>query len=148
VHRAPVSDDQYFKGTLFLHTLRSIVGDDARWFAIVRAYFRTFRYRNILTEDALAFFNRETRRDLTPVFNQYLRHAAIPTLELSFDEPGVVRYRWRADEPAFDMPILVGTRENWTRIDPRTDWQRMPAAVRKDAFEVATELFYVNVEKR
>ena len=26
--------------------------------------------------------------DLTPIFNQYLRHTAIPTLELKFDESG------------------------------------------------------------
>lgn len=148
VHQPPVSDDQYFKGTLFLNTLRSVVGDDDRWFRLIRAYFRTFRYRNILTEDVLAFFNRETGRDLTPVFNQYLRHAALPTLELAFDTPGTVRYRWRADEPAFNMPVLVGQKDAWTRIEPRAEWQSLPSAIAKDAFDVATDLFYVNVEKR
>ncbi|MGE0392283.1 MAG: M1 family metallopeptidase [Vicinamibacterales bacterium] len=148
VHQPPTSDDQYFKGTLFLNTLRSIVGDDDRWFRLVRAYFRRFRYRNILTEDVLAFFNRETGRDLTAVFNQYLRHAAIPTLELAFDTPGAVRYRWRADEPGFNMPVLVGKQEAWMRIEPRADWQSLPSAIARGAFEVATDLFYVNVEKR
>ncbi len=148
VHQPPASDDQYFKGTLFLNTLRSIVGDDDRWFRLLRSYFRTFRYRNILTEDVLAFVNRETGRDLTAVFNQYLRHAALPTLELVFDTPGTMRYRWRADEAGFAMPVQVGIKGAWMRIEPRTDWQSMPVAVSKDAFDVATDLFYVNVEKR
>lgn len=148
VHQAPVSDDQYFKGTLFLNTLRSVVGDDERWFRLVRDYFRTFRYRTILTEDVVAFFTRETGRDLTRVFNQYLRHAALPTLELDFGEPGTVRYRWRADEPGFDMPVLVGRQGAWVRIEPRAEWQTLATPLGRDAFEVATDLFYVNVEKR
>ena len=32
IHRTP-SQDMYFKGALFLHTLRSVVNDDAKWWA-------------------------------------------------------------------------------------------------------------------
>ena len=46
--------------------------------------------------------------NLTPVFDQYLRHTAIPKLELKFDTPNSVSYRWQTDEPAFAMPIKVG----------------------------------------
>ena len=53
-------------------------------------------------------------------------------------------YRWVADERAFAMPIKVGA-GNWQLITPTTDWQLMPNALAKDAFEVATDLYYVNV---
>src|SRR5262249_10830038 len=91
--------DKYFKGALFLNTLRSIVNDDAKWWKILHKYFQTFKYENIMTEDVAAFFNHETGMNLTPVFDQYLRHKDIPTLELKFDAAnGTVAYRWKADE--------------------------------------------------
>ena len=101
----------YFKCALFLNTLRSVVNDDARWWKLVRDIFERFKYQNIMTEDIVRFFNAELKQDLTPVFDQYLRRAELPTLELTFDEKaGTVAYRWKADERAFAMPIRVGTR--------------------------------------
>ena len=90
--------DQYFKGALFLNTLRSIVDDDKKWFSLIREFYQKFKYQNIMTEDMVAYFNKETGKNLTPVFDQYLRHPALPVLELKFDTPGSVSYRWVADE--------------------------------------------------
>ena len=70
-----------------------------------------------MTEDIVAFFNQKTGKDLTPIFNQYLRHTAIPTLELKFDAAeGTVAYRWKVDEPGFAMPVRVGKKDNWQII--------------------------------
>ena len=78
--------DQYFKGALFLNTLRSVVNDDAKWFALIHGFYQHFKYQNIMTEDVIAYFNQQTGMYLTPLFDQYLRHTAIPTLELKFNE--------------------------------------------------------------
>ena len=95
------------------------------------------------------FFNKELRQDLTPIFDQYLRRTDLPTLELAFDEEaGTLAYRWRADERGFAMPIRVGDPENWQVLRPTTDWQLMKAPTPKDAFQVATDLYYVNVVKQ
>jgi aminopeptidase N len=140
--------DQYFKGALFLHTLRSVVDDDRRWWALLRGFYQQFKYQNILTEDVVAYFNRETGTDLTPIFDQYLRHRALPVLGLRFDEAqGTVAYRWEADEKAFAMPVRVGTRDNWQVIRPTADWQTMKTPLPQDRFEVATDLYYVGVRK-
>ncbi len=147
MHRSPTGNDQYFKGALFINTLRSIVNDDTKWFALIADLFQTFKYKNILTEDLIAFFNRRTGRNLTPIFDQYLRHTAIPTLELKF-EAGAVSYRWKVDEPGFAMPVKVGTPGAWQLVQPATDWKSMPATLTKDTFEVATDLYYVNVSKQ
>jgi aminopeptidase N len=147
IHRQP-SQDQYFKGALFLNTLRSVVGDDRRWFALLKAYYQRFKYRNIMTEDVVRFFSTELRMELAPVFDQYLRRASIPTLELSFDAgAGTMAYRWKADERGFAMPVDVGRPGQWTRITPTSDWQIMPAPLDRAAIEVATDRFYVNVSK-
>jgi aminopeptidase N len=140
--------DQYFKGALFLNTLRSVVDDDNHWWALLRGLHQHFKHKNIMTEDVVEYFNRETGKNLTPIFDQYLRHIAIPVLELKFDEAkGMVSYRWKADEPSFAMPVRVGTKDNWQVIQPTTGWQNTKTALKKDQFEVATELYYVVVNK-
>jgi aminopeptidase N len=145
IHRSPPAD-QYFKGALFIHTLRSVVNDDARWWKLVRDLYQRFKYRNITTEDVVRFFNEQLGRDLTAIFDQYLRRPALPVLELAFlESEGVLAYRWKADERAFDMPVRVGTPGRWQTITPTTDWQSMPNTIDKDAFEVATDLYYINV---
>ena len=142
--------DQYFKGALFLNTLRSVVDDDARWWKLLHDFYQHFKYQNIMTEDVVAFFNQQTGKNLTPIFDQYLRHTAIPTLELKFDEAkGTVAYRWKADEPGFAMPVRVGEKDSWQIIQPTTtEWQTMQTSLTKDEFDVATDLYYVNVDKQ
>jgi aminopeptidase N len=139
--------DQYFKGALFINTLRSIVNDDPRWWAMLRGYYQHYKYQNIMTEDIEQYFNQQTGMNLTPVFDQYLRHTAIPTLELKFDQPGTVSFRWQADEKAFAMPVRVGLKQHWETIHPTTEWQTMKTPLTKDQFDVATDLYYINVSK-
>jgi len=147
VHGEP-PPDQYFKGALFINTLRSIVNDDKRWWSLLHDLYQHFKYQNIMTEDMVQYFNQRTGMNLTPIFDQYLRHTAIPTLELKFDANGsAVSYRWNADEPEFQMPVRVGNKGQWQIIRPTTRWQTMPASLKRDEFEVATDLYYVNVDK-
>ena len=114
---------------------------------MLRGLYQKFKYQNIMTEDIIAYFNQETGMNLTPVFRQYLWHTAIPTLELKFDEPGSVQYRWVADENDFAMPVRVGSEDHWETIHATTDWQTMKTPLAKDQFEAATDLYYINVSK-
>jgi aminopeptidase N len=141
--------DEYFKGALFINTLRSVVNNDDRWFKLIHNYYQHFKYQNIMTEDVVAYFNQQTGMNLIPVFDQYLRHTAIPTLELKFQPAeGTVSYRWKVDEPAFAMPIRVGKKDNWQTITPTTEWQTMKTSLSKDDFDVATDLYFVDVSKQ
>jgi aminopeptidase N len=145
IHRTP-SQDMYFKGALFLHTLRSVVNDDERWWKLIADFYQRFKFQNIMTEDVVRFFNAELRQDLTAIFEQYLRRTDPPTLELAFDPTaGTVAYRWRTEERAFAMPIKAGTVGKWQILRPTTDWQIMKSDVAPDSFAVATDLYYVNV---
>jgi len=148
VHREP-PQDMYFKGALFLNTLRSATNDDKKWFATIHDFFQTFKYKNIMTEDVVKFFNQRLGRDLTPVFNQYLRHTALPTLELMFDDANhTVMYRWKADEPNFAMPVRVRQNGQSKMIDATLQWQTMKTTVSKDQFEVVTDEFFIEVSKQ
>jgi hypothetical protein len=87
--------------------------------------------------------------NLTPIFDQYLRHPHIPRLELLFGEaPGMVLYKWDADEDDFAMPVRVGTQAHWQIIHPTTHWQSMKSKLSKDEFQVATDLYYIDVNKQ
>jgi hypothetical protein len=118
-------DAQFFKGALFLNTLRRVVNDDRRWWKLIHDYYRHFQYQNIMTDGAVTDFNQQTGMNLTPIFHQYLRHTAIPTLELKFDGPqGSVSYRWKADETDFAMPVRLERRTNGRSFSPRRNGRR------------------------
>jgi aminopeptidase N len=141
--------DQYFKGVLFINTLRSIVDDDARWWKLLHDFYQHFKYQNIMTEDVEQFFNQQTGMNLTPIFDQYLRHTAIPTLELKFNSgPGTVSYRWKTDEPGFKMPVRVGKRGDWQILHATSDWQTMQTTLKQNEFDIAMDLYYVNVTRQ
>jgi aminopeptidase N len=140
-------EDQYFKGALMLNTLRSVV--DTAWWKLLHDLYQHFKYQNILTEDIVAYCNQHTGMNLTPIFNQYLRQAQIPRLEVLFGEaPGMVMYKWRADEEDFTMPVRVGTPDHWQIIHPTTKWQSMQTPLSKDDFAVDTDHYYVDVNKQ
>jgi aminopeptidase N len=146
IHRTP-NQDMYFKGALFLDTLRNAVNDDAKWWNLIRGTYEKFKYQNIMTEDLVRHFSAELKQDMAPIFDQYLRRVDLPVLELTFDEPGKrVSYRWKADERGFALPIKVGDPAKWQMIQPTTDWKSMEWTAGKDAFKIATDLFYVNVQ--
>jgi aminopeptidase N len=142
--------DQYKKGGLFLNTLRSVIDNDAEWFSLLHDYYQHFKYQTIMTTDMVAYFNRHTGKNLKPLFDEYLRHAAIPVLELKFNAPShAVSYRWKADENNFDMPVRVGRKGDWQLIYPTTtDWRTLDTLIAKDEFEVATDLYYIDVSKQ
>jgi aminopeptidase N len=145
VNQTP-SQDQYFKGALFLNTLRSVIDNDDQWRRLLRAYCDRFKYRNIMTEDVVAFFNRQTGKNLTPIFDQYLRRAALPALELRFQEgDGSVSYRWKTDVKDFAMPVKVGKKTDWQIIQPTTEWKTLKSDIKKEDFEVATDFYYIDV---
>jgi aminopeptidase N len=155
--------DQYFKSALFINTLRSVVNDDPKWWVLLHDFYQHFKYKTIMTEDIVAYFNQKTGMNLTPIFDQYLRHTAVPILELEFergtgvppvnqaqDAPAtahVVRYRWKTDEPGFAMPVRVGTKDHWDIIHPTTEWQTMKSGLKKEDFVAAADLYYVEVRK-
>jgi hypothetical protein len=118
LHRSP-PQDMYFKGALFLHTLRNVVNDDKRWWKL-----------------------------MTPLFDQYLRHAELPSLELKFDKTNSsVSYRWVAGAKGFAMPVRAGKKGQWQIIQPAAEWKSMPWSPANGEFEVATDLYYVNVTR-
>ena len=140
--------DQYFKGALMLNTLRSILNDDPKWFTGIHDFYQHFKYSTTTTDEVVAWWNERTGLNLTPFFNQYLRHATLPALELDYDPVRKrMGYRWRAEEAGFAMPIRVGDPEHWTTVTPTQAPQSLGWDAPANAFKVATDLYYVELER-
>jgi aminopeptidase N len=139
------SGDMYPKGALFLNTLRHVVNDDTKWWKILLKYSETFRHKIIDTETVISFFNQETGMELTPVFNQYLRYPAIPTLSLRTNNKHL-EYRWETMETGFDMPIDIKIKGERKRIFPTKTWNKSKFKIKKlSEVEVLKDHFYVEV---
>lgn len=142
--------DMYDKGQLVLNTLRSVIDNDQMWFSIVRGLAETFKYQTITAEDVFTYINTKTGKDYSYFFNQYLKNAKIPILDVFVTKKGdnvTARYRWNADVPDFKMPIKVTTSDNKNEfIYPTTSWQTLKLGnMRPEDFKVEKDRFYVDV---
>jgi aminopeptidase N len=119
------SGDMYYKGANMLHTLRQLIEDDEKWRAILRGLNETFYHQTVTTKQIEDYISRETNKDLSAFFNQYLRDTRIPTLEYKIEE-GKLSYRYVDIVEGFDMPIeiVIDGKSQW--IFPNSSWQSMP----------------------
>jgi len=142
--------DMYNKGMLFLHTLRHVVNNDPKWWAIIKGMCdTTFKFRNIGYQDVVNYFNEKTGMNLTPVFEQYLKHARIPVLNYSLkkDEGGnyVFSYKWNTETKNFSMPFFVTIGSKDKQIMATNEWQKVTLKFsREKDFKIRDDLGYFN----
>ena len=137
----------YPKGALLLNTLRHVINDDNLWWKIILKYSETFRHKIIDTPTVVDFFNKESKRDLTPIFNQYLNFKNIPTLEIKLNKKKL-EFQWKTDIAAFNMPIDVKVDGKEIRIEPTTKWKKSKFKIKSlDEVEVLNNEFFVKVSK-
>ena len=137
------SGDMYYKGSLLLNTLRHVVANDERWWAILLKYAETYKKQIIDTPTVIDYFNKETGYNLTAIFNQYLKHTAIPHLEIQADNNSF-KYRWKTDEPQFSMPIDIQIGTKKIRLQPTNEWQKFSESITSiKEITVFTDKFYI-----
>jgi len=135
------SSDMYNKGGNMLHTLRQVVNNDQKWRMILRKMNKKFYHQTVTTNQIEAFLSRETKLDLTPFFNQYLRSIEIPTLEYKV-ENDVLIYKWTAVVKDFKMPLKVFINQEPTWIYPTSEIQKKSLTYKKSTLEIDPN-FYV-----
>jgi aminopeptidase N len=143
--------DIYFKGTWMLHTLRSVVANDAQWFATLREFAQTYQRSHLTTQEAIDFFCQKTGANLRPIFHQYLKHTKPPRLKYRLVKEKknlTLYYRWETDEPGFAMPVKVRFTPTRSKdkpaellLQPTADWQQVTRSKAQNV-EWATELYY------
>jgi aminopeptidase N len=135
--------DKYYKGSAMLHMIRQIIGDAAfrGWFKKLNS---VFYHHTVSTEQILTLLNDYTKKDFTPVFNQYLRTTQVPTLDYYF-QGNVLNYRWSNCVDGFAMPLKVSfDSSNYKFIYPTTKWHQLAIEPTDPKALLVDSNFYVN----
>lgn len=141
------SVDMYFKGALMLNTLRHLVNNDDKWWAMLLNYAETYKKQVVDTQTVVAFFNRESGMDLTPVFDQYLRYRDIPVLQFRMKD-GKAEYRWDTDVANFAMPVGIFANKTEVRLNATNNWKKADIQVQSlNDVELQKDKFYVRLER-
>lgn len=143
--------DHYFKGSWVLHTLRHAIGDDDLWFDILKSFYQKHAISTIESADFINYVNEKTGRDFSTFFEQYLYHAAIPSLVYDLKTKGEdveISCKWESDVDGFDMSIQVGKNGSYQTIQPTQKKQTfLVKEVSIDEFTIAEELFYIKTKQ-
>lgn len=141
------SGDMYNKGGVLHNMIRTIINDDEKWRSILRGLNKTFYHQTVDYEDIVNYINTHSGKNLSTVFEQYVKFANIPTLEFYFDQRGTPYCRWIADVPTFDMPVRIraGAGQYHFIHPTRRFLQVELEGLTKDNLEVDTFNFYVGV---
>lgn len=141
------SGDMYYKGALMLNTIRHIVNNDDKWWAMLLKYAETYKKQVIEGQDVINFFSKESGMNLEPVFNQYLRYRSIPKLELKLKDHQL-KYRWETDEENFAMPVDIDIYGKNIRLNGTNNWQTLTVEADKiKDVQPKTKEFYIKVDK-
>ena len=138
------SSDMYDKGANMLHTIRQVINNDSLFRDILRGLNRTFYHQTITTKDVEGYFIKHSGKDLSKIFDQYLRTIKIPVLEYKIKGDNL-SYRWTNVVDGFNMPVRL---ENGEWLSPATEWKSvsMTTALISKGF-VLDKNFYITVKK-
>jgi aminopeptidase N len=138
------SRDMYNKGNNIMHMVRQVIDNDSAFRNILRGLNETFYHKTVDSKDIENYIIKKSGKDLSKLFDQYLRTTQIPTLEYKI-EGEKLSYRWINCISGFNMPVKLANSGQW--LSPGTDWKEttLTAAMKND-FQVDNN-FYVTVKK-
>jgi len=103
----------YNKSAVVLHMLRRLIGDEA-FFAGIRTFYRTWRFRKAGTDDLRQAFEMHTDRLLGRFFEQWIRQDVVPQLRVSTriqgsgaDEEAVIRIEQQQPGEPMELPLRI-----------------------------------------
>ena len=144
------SNDMYQKGSLMLHTLRSLIDNDSLWFSIIKGISEEFKYKIVDGIEIINYINEKVDLDLYYFFKQYLNNADIPIFEYKIQKNGrgsTLLYRWNAiNDFNMNIKVNIGQQDLW--LSPDSEWKEHELGNADiKSFNVRDDLFYVNVKK-
>ena len=132
------SSDMYNKGNNILHTIRQVINNDSLFRQVLRGLNKDFYHKTVTSAEIENYISQKSGKDLSKIFDQYLRTTNIPALEYKVANK-TVSYRWTNTIDGFDMPVKL---DNGQWIQPTTEWKTMEG----DGLQ-ADKNFYITVKK-
>ena len=103
-------NDNYYKGTWILHSLRNILDNDTLWFNTLRDLNAKFFHQTVTSKQVEDFISVRTKTDLKPFFDQYLRKKELPQIEYFLVKKNglnELHYRLNASVKNLKLPVKV-----------------------------------------
>ena len=131
--------DMYYRGSNFLHTLRTMVGNDSLWRNMLLGLNSEFYHHTVGTEALVEYMSEVFGMDMMPLVKQYLMDTRLPILEYGFREDTLI-YRYAQVGYDFVMPLDVRVgisnyeevglnKESEHRLMPTSHWQSLDLSV-------------------
>jgi aminopeptidase N len=137
------SGDMYNKGNNLLHTIRQVINNDETFRQLLRGLNKDFYHQTVTSEQVEQYMSKKSGKDLSKIFEQYLRSTKIPELDYKI-EGQEIAYRWTNCITGFNMPVRL-TDNSW--IYPVTNWKKMPLTdALKNGLQVDKN-FYITVRE-
>jgi len=140
------SGDMYYKGGNMLHTIRQVINDDEKFRSILRGLNSKFYHSVVTTRQIETYMSEQSGKDLSKIFDQYLRTTMIPVLEYKFTGDKM-SYRWSNCVTGFNMPVKIDIKNSeW--LKPTTEWSS--TTITGDIINNGLKIdrnFYINIKK-
>lgn len=119
------SGDMYYKAASMLHTIRQLINDDEKFRKILIKMNVEFYHSSVSSDEIESFMIRETKLNLKPIFDQYLRTTNIPMLEYKFNKKRLY-FRWNNCVEGFNMPVKISVNDqDYFWINPNKKWKSL-----------------------
>src|SRR5690606_31642879 len=102
-------------------------------------------------QTVISFISNFTGKDLSPVFEQYTKHAELPVFEYTTYRKGkksILKYKWNSPVPDFHMPLEVLINGKTMRLEVQSgNFNTITLENKVKTIEVNKEKFLVEVRK-
>ena len=113
--------DNYLKGRTIVHMIRQIMNDDVKFRKLLLDLNTRFYHKVVTSKIIEQYLIEKSGKDLSKMFDQYLRTAQIPVLEYTFKD-SVLNYHFTNCINGFNMPVKVHLGKDFW-LSPTTEWQ-------------------------
>ncbi|MEO7960075.1 MAG: M1 family metallopeptidase [Ginsengibacter sp.] len=117
--------DIYYKASNMIHTIRQVIDNDTIFRKILRGLNTDFYHQLVTSKQVEDYISLHAGKDLSKIFDQYLRSTQIPVLEYCIKN-GELSFQWTNSVKGFDMPVKIsGTGEHYHFIYPTDKIKKM-----------------------
>ena len=113
------SSDMYYKGANILHTIRQIVDNDEKWRAILRGINKDFYHQQVTSKQIEDYIIKNSGKDLSIFFDQYLRTIKIPVFEYKINKKKIT-YSFTNALDGLNFPVKVYINDKPVWLHPST----------------------------
>jgi aminopeptidase N len=138
------SGDMYYKGGNLVHFIRQLFQDDEAFRKALREMNLRFYHKITTSAEVESFWSEMLKRDLSPLFDQYLRDLKIPTLQVKRERNKIV-YRWTDCNDRFNLPVRIYINGKARWIEASTAWKEWKTEEQNPTVTVDTN-FYVGFQ--